>query len=250
MIRCAAIDAIGPITHGFTTRRADGANGFDVGGPDPGDERAAGARRRAARTVGLVAEPVLLRQVHGTRLVDASRRTDPEEADGVLWTGGVALASPAVRTADCVPLLLAHTSGRAVAAVHVGWRGVARGMASRVVEELDRRGFSPDQWIAAVGPAIGPCCYEVGEDVAGAVLQAVAGNGAEEILLRPVPGGRPRLDLGAAVVVQLRAAGLTREGIEVSPWCTRCEADLFHSYRRDGERAGRMLAMVGPRARP
>jgi YfiH family protein len=249
-IRSVILDAIPSLAHGFTTRRADGGDGFDAGGADPADLRSAAARRRAARALGLADEPVLLRQVHGARVVAVSAAREPEAADGAVWAEGSAAAAPAVRTADCVPVLLADAGGKAAAAVHAGWRGIAAGIVGEAVGALRRLGFHPESCRAAVGPAIGPCCYPVGDDVAEAVLAAVPVDGRAEVLSRPGPGATARLHLAGAVAMQLREAGVPAEAVSVAPWCTRCRADLFHSYRRDGEGAGRMLAVVGPRRRP
>lgn len=146
---------------------------------------------------------------------------------------------PAVQVADCVPLLLADRRGRAVAAVHAGWRGTAAGIARRVVQALGAHGIEPQELIAALGPSIGPCCYEVGEDVLAAVS---AGTGAPPDLL--APQGR-RLDLRLANRLQLQAAGLAPDRIHAAPWCTSCASELFYSYRRQGPRAGRLLACIG-----
>lgn len=146
----------------------------------------------------------------------------------------------AVVTADCVPVLIAAESPGAepaLAAVHAGWRGVASRIAPAAVERLGAR---PGAMAAWIGPAIGGCCYEVGEDVARRVA---AGAGAEGGFARPGPRGRPHVDLAAAVESQLRAAGVGR--IRRVDRCTRCDPDLW-SYRREGRAAGRNLAIIYP----
>ena len=136
-----------------------------------------------------------------------------------------------VATADCVPVVLG--AGDGVAAVHAGWRGVVAGVVDRAVGALAVAvGERP---VAAwIGPAIGPCCYEVGEDVASRVVAASATGVA-----RRGRGARPHLDLVAAVEIQLRGAGV--EAIERLGPCTRCAPELLYSYRRDGAAAGRNL---------
>jgi len=172
-----------------------------------------------------------LRQVHSARVVAAAPGSCGE-ADALVTTDrGLALL---VATADCVPVLLAAEA--AVAAVHAGWRGVAAGVVAAAVESLARHG-APHELVAWIGPAIGPCCYEVGPEVAAAVAAASAAE-----VMRAGARGRPHVDLGRAVALQLGAAGVTR--ITRLPWCTRCHGEWLWSYRRDGESAGRNLAAI------
>jgi polyphenol oxidase len=139
-----------------------------------------------------------------------------------------------VQTADCVPILL--VSGRAVAAVHAGWRGTASGVAAAAVREVGTRyGIDPGSLSAYVGPSIASCCYEVGGDV-GAQF-------AGEFLRRGC-GGKFRLDLKAANRSQLESAGIRPEKIHSVPLCTMCGGPTLASYRRDGRNAGRMIALV------
>ena len=107
------------------------------------------------------------------------------------------------------------------------------------VEALRAAGSRPDELLAAVGPGIGPCCYEVGDE-----LRAAFGEDGSEIF-RPGPRGRPHLDVRAANRRQLVAAGVRPERIEDVDECTYCRGDLYHSYRRDGPGAGRMISFVG-----
>jgi YfiH family protein len=142
-----------------------------------------------------------------------------------------------VRTADCVPILLVDPEKRAVAAVHAGWRGTVRNISARAVDRL--RGnyqTNPTDLLAVIGPAIGECCYEVGTEVA-------------EQFADLLPDRRqPRhIDLAEANRRQLAAAGLRNEAIEVGGLCTKCGAE-FHSWRRDAEASGRMVAAIGIRA--
>lgn len=148
----------------------------------------------------------------------------------------------AVVTADCVPLLLA--GGHRIAAIHAGWRGIAKSIVPAALARLDAAGgpgrARPGRArpvTAWIGPAIGPCCYEVGHDVAQEVIAAtseeiVAGGGR----------GRPRLDLVAAVRIQLRRGGVT--DVRVVESCTRCDERRLSSYRRDGAGAGRNVAVI------
>jgi len=122
----------------------------------------------------------------------------------------------------------------AIGAVHAGWRGSAANVAGAAAEALLGLTNDPESARAWLGPSIGACCYEVGGEVAARFTS--------EFLL--ADGGRHRLDLPAVVRSQLEAAGIQRERISPHPSCTMCGGDRFASFRRDGERAGRMIALV------
>lgn len=176
------------------------------------------------------------KQVHGAVILDVRDPGAPQEpADGAVSTRpGVAAA---VVTADCVPLLLAAEDGAAVAAVHAGWRGVAAG----VVEEGVRRlaAAAPGRaLVAAIGPAAGGCCYEVGPEVLEAVRPADA-------WVTPTHDGHARLDLRGVVRDRLLSLGLAERNIERVGPCTICSPP-WPSYRREGPRAGRILSFIAP----
>ena len=168
------------------------------------------------------------------------------EADAVYGTAAdPAETLAAVRTADCVPILLAGPGGRWVAAVHAGWRGTAGGIATKVVMELAKLGVPPIEWRAAIGPAIGRCCYEVSAEVAEQVART---SGADPSIPAEAPDKR-YLDLQEANRLQLAWSGLREDRIHVAPFCTSCRPDLFFSYRREGAAAGRQMALIGTAAR-
>ncbi len=171
------------------------------------------------------------KQVHGVRITEArTAREDLGECDGsVCFTDGLAIAAT---SADCVPILFAHRDGRGVAALHAGWRGTLAGASTELVRHLVARGEDPTQWCAAVGPAIGPCCYEVSTELAAEFTCEFVAMGDAVA----VPVDR-RLDLPAINAHQLRAAGVG--AVEVLRACTRCALDadgtpLYASYRREG----------------
>src|SRR5262249_20626840 len=138
----------------------------------------------------------------------------------------------AVKTADCIPVLLVDERHHAVAAVHAGWRGTVAGIVGRAIEAMgDRFGTAPVDLHAAIGPGIGKCCYEVGPEVAA--------HFGED--------GRAHIDLTAANHRQLLDAGVTCARIYASNLCTRCRPDEFHSFRRDKEAAGRLHSFAGIR---
>jgi YfiH family protein len=186
-----------------------------------------------------------LRQVHGRSVVDVDA---PDFVSGAAADAVVASATgrrtwaPAVRWADCVPLLLADPYGGAVAAVHAGWRGIVAGVVPAALRALGERGAGIPTVVAAVGPAVGSCCYEVGDDVAVEVARS-AGVEARDLTIGR--GSAVYLDLRRAVWSQLRLEGLSEGSIHIAPWCTACAAELFDSYRRLGAGAGRQMACIG-----
>jgi hypothetical protein len=230
--------------HGFTTRAGgvsappfDRLNLGGAVGDDPA--RVAENWRRLERATGLGFARV--RQVHGARVVHVGGPGQAEEeADAVLsMAEGIAAC---VSVADCVPVLLADPESGAVAAVHAGWRGTLARAAAAAVDALGRAaGAPPTRLLAAIGPSIGPCCYEVSEDVAERFSGVI---GADVVCAGP----RPRLDLWAANARVLVAAGLPADRIEVLGRCTSCERDVFFSHRREGGRTGRQMAFIAPRA--
>jgi YfiH family protein len=184
------------------------------------------------------------RQVHGVQVVSAAdcRAPLPPEADAVLSEEpGVPIG---VATADCVPILCASMGGNWVAAVHAGWRGLARGVVAASIDALRRRDPQAD-WIAVIGPHIGPCCYEVDDPVLDA-LRHELGDASVSATSTPTRPGHARIDLGALCEVALERAGVARIG-RLQDCCTRCDATRFHSYRRDGAHAGRLLHHVAAR---
>jgi YfiH family protein len=147
----------------------------------------------------------------------------------------------AVRVADCVPILLADRGCRVVAAVHAGWRGTAANVAAATVEAIAALGIPPADLVAAVGPSIGPCCYQVDAPVRTTFLTAHSHSDAWFTGDGP---GRWRLDLWRANGEQLAAAGIPPEAIHQARLCTADHPDWFYSFRREGAAAGRMVAGI------
>ncbi len=170
------------------------------------------------------------RQVHSDRAIVAAAG-ECGEADALI-TARVGLAL-SVATADCVPVVIA--GGDHLAAVHAGWRGIAASIVPKTLARLGGAG----PLIAWLGPAIGACCYEVGQEVADAVAAA---SGPEAVAAGKAPRSKPHLDLHRALAYQLERCGVTElRRVEA---CTRCHPEQLSSYRRDGERAGRNLAFA------
>jgi YfiH family protein len=217
-----ALDAVPGLVHGFEQRAPT----------ETRDE----SRARVSVALQASGRLLLLKQVHGADVVEAPWDGTPE-ADAALGAAPGWLLG--IQTADCLPVLLVDPKRRLVAAAHAGWRGTAAGIAARVVEALAVRGSRPEDLVAALGPGIGPCCYEVGDEV----YAAFGPSGAA--FFRPGPSGRLHLDVRAANARQLVDAGLRPEALHHVADCTRCHPDLYHSYRRDGQRSGRMISFVG-----
>lgn len=181
---------------------------------------------------------VTLHQVHSACVVanhgrPARREPGRESGDALLENlPGVAIG---IKTADCVPILLADPVKLAIAAVHAGWRGTAAFIVQAAVHAMASDfGTRPEDLYAAIGPAIGGCCFEVGPEVA-----------REFGVIAPGP---VHLDLRAINAKQLVASGVMQANISVSAECTKCQPAGYHSFRRDREAAGRMISWI--RIRP
>jgi YfiH family protein len=223
--RLPALAAIPGLVHGFEQHAPRGAQETHEEG-----------RARVAESLAGNGRLLLLKQVHGVRVVEAPWDGTPEADASIASSAGWLLG---IKTADCLPVLLVDPGRRSVAAAHAGWRGTAAGVVARAVAALVARGSRPGDLLAALGPGIGPCCYEVGDE-----LREAFGPSAEPFF-RPGPRGRPHLDVRAANVRQLQEAGLRPDSLHHVADCTRCRADLYPSYRRDGKGAGRMISFVG-----
>ncbi len=154
-----------------------------------------------------------------------------------------------VRIADCAPILVADRAGRAVAAVHAGWRGTAARAARAGVEAMRiRAGINPPDLIAAIGPSIRACCYEVGPELRDRFAAAGHDKAAIDRWFSKGKGDRWQLDVPRANRDQLEAAGVPSEQIFDSGLCTACHTDVFHSYRKTGPGAGRMIGVIRVKA--
>jgi YfiH family protein len=194
--------------------------------------------RRFADSLGYPELPIVrATQVHGSRVIVVSGAPAPRavvdagECDALVTAlPGVGLA---VQTADCVPVLLAADD--AIGAVHAGWRGASTDVAGKAVETFLALVSDPASAGAWIGPAIGPCCYEVGPEVAERFPRD---------FVRPLSGDRFLLDLPGVVRSQLERAGVRPENFTADPSCTRCGGDRYASWRRERDKAGRMIALV------
>lgn len=210
--------------HGFTTRAA-------------GDF----ARGKSMHSAHLPTPLFLAEQVHGIVVHEVCAG---DSVDAVAALQGDALiahdaAAVGIRVADCVPVLLADAHG--VAAVHAGWRGLAAGI---VRAGLTALGAAPERVLVALGPSIGPCCFEVDRSTAQAIAAA-----SSDACVHPAGDASKRsthaqVDLRTALETQLRALGVPLDHVERVGGCSRCDPVGFHSYRRDAAASGRMLGFV------
>ena len=188
----------------------------------------------------------LLRQVHGRTILVANgvSAADPRpEADGII-SDDPTLAL-VVRVADCAPILMADRRLGVVAAVHAGWRSTMQSIVPRAIEALSGTyGSRPGDLTVAIGPSLGSCCGEMGEEVVEAFRQAGHDAAFIDRWFARGPGRRPHFDLWQANIDQLMAAGVESQAIHLSGLCTRTHADQFHSYRAAGSAAGRMAAVI------
>lgn len=235
--------------HGFSLRTGGVSEGpfasLNLGrsvGDDP--DRVAENVRRFCDAIGASAERLYeTSQVHGRHVAIVRAPADIAsvraiEADALATREAVAVG---VRTADCVPILLADPRSGAVAAVHAGWRGVAARVIEAAVEALRDLGVDPRDLVAAIGPHIRPDAFEVGGDVAMKI--ADASYGAQVVIAREP---RPHVDLAKALRAQLAHLGVDR--VDDVGGCTLTEPARFFSHRRDAGRTGRHLAAIAPRA--
>ncbi len=192
---------------------------------------------------GLNSMPHRALQIHGQRILNCrgAGKMHPQQADILLSEDGSPVA---VRVADCTPILIADPLNKRCVAVHAGWRGTAQTVAAHAIEALQKAGGNPQTFIASIGPCIGLCCFEIGEETAAA-LSLCCDKAAKHMTQR---NGKYFADLAAINAQQLQKSGMQRQHIECiggqQENCTCCHAAQFFSYRRDGQRSGRHLAIV------
>lgn len=298
-LHCAPLAEIPWLVHAFGTRQG-GAIGpkpavqdsaVSAGGGKPATKQRS---RRFLQALGSDGYPLaMLRQMHsaivyrvspgtgnaslkyqlaGNHLPDAEPQPRARSGDALIASHSGMLLG--IRVADCVPVLLVDRQRRAVAVVHAGWRGALNRIAEKTAGEMCRMFNSrPQNLLAAIGPSIRKCCYEVGpevvDDFCGAFpageefFQRVAAKPEEmRMALRyqtlftlQAPPGHPaegplskvHLDLAAVASYQLEQAGIPPAQIYTADYCTACRTDLFYSYRKEGAVAGRMMAVIGMR---
>ncbi len=233
-LKCRPLNVV---AHGWTTRQ------LQLRGTPEG-ERAGWAA--IAEAVGLTPDAVVrLSQVHGAaaHVASAPDHCTPSADIALSRETGLVLT---VQVADCAPILAADRSGHVVAASHAGWRGTAADVAGVTVRALaDTFQVEADALSAAIGPCIGPCCYEVGEEL----IESFRSNGWTDADCRRWfirRGGTLFLDIWRANADQLERAAVPADRIFVSGLCTACHPDWFYSYRREGAGTGRLAGFIRP----
>jgi YfiH family protein len=272
-LQVPAFTAFPWLIHGFSTSQGgvsslDGAKVLNLGFTE-WDARENVQENRRAFQSALAADAfslVSLKQFHSDVVCGfSSAPKEPCSGDAAISNAPDLLLG--IQTADCVPILLLDPKKRAIAAVHAGWRGTLQRIVEKTIGRMKMEFKSnPGDLLAALGPAIGGCCYEVGTEVAAAFHSQFTNapdwfdelrTGDEPNPLQWLnqfpPGHQPppknvRLDLREANRAQLLLAGLNSQNIFVSDLCTACRPDLLFSYRKQGSESGRMMSVIGIRA--
>jgi YfiH family protein len=232
-----ALDKVPGMVHAFTTRRG-GLGARNDGIKQPDDWTA------VSQALGICIDRVVtVDQVHGENIVTVDdlnfRDVRTVHADALMTAvPGVAIG---IETADCVPVLLFDPQRPAAAAVHAGWKSTVKKIVQKAVHRMHEEfGSEPARLIAAIGPAIGPECYEVDEPVMGRVRDAFS---FWSEVSAPRGNGRWSLDLVKANKLELLQIGLAEQNVHALGLCTSCRRDLFYSFRAEG-RTGRMLSVI------
>jgi purine-nucleoside/S-methyl-5'-thioadenosine phosphorylase / adenosine deaminase len=186
-----------------------------------------------------------MRQVHGDAIIDVNDGALKDAGEADAMAAGAAGIFLGVLTADCVPILFSVRGRKLAAVAHAGWRGSLAGIAAKMVRHLKEcYGADPGAIEAALGPTIGPCCYEIGEDVSRPLMQKW-GRVAEAAL--EARNGKQFLDLRELNRRVLEGVGVPSSQIFIAGPCTACAAEDFFSYRRDKKQTGRQLSFIGCR---
>jgi hypothetical protein len=235
-LHATALDRVAP--HIFTTRERA------FRGPDASADYAQLAKHLEAPDSAVVT----VSQVHGRAVLTVRPGLaieGPTDADAIVSFDPDRVI--AVRVADCVPILIGDRGGRAVAAIHAGWRGTCAGVAGEAVGAMKDAGIDPGSLVAALGPSIGACCYQVDDRVRTAFLGMTPDAAA---WFEEDGPGRWRLDLWRANADQLRDVGVRADAIHVARLCTAHHPETCFSFRLEGPATGRMAAAIrlaGPR---
>jgi YfiH family protein len=272
ILQVPALTKLPWLLHGFSTRpggisHLDGEKVLNLGFTDwDTRENVLENRRRLQSALGASdLQLIALKQIHSDviHLIEAAPQEPCKGDASATNRPGLLLG---VQTADCVPILLVDPKKRAIAAIHAGWRGTLARIAEKAIGQMQMHfATNPAGLLAAIGPSIGPCCYEVGTEVATQFQSQFADapdwfdkfrtgdepNPVQWLNMMP-PGHQPppknvHLDLKKANRAQLLATGLPPQNIFTSDLCTACRPDLLFSYRKQGSQSGRLLSVIGIR---
>lgn len=235
--------------HGFPTRHGGVSTGLRSSlnlGFRWGDDLALVEENRRLLAVHEGYDPadlVVTKHVHGTEVWRVGEPLpEPPEFDGLVSdVPGKVLGAFA---ADCIPVVFADPEARICGACHAGWRGTVAGVGRNVVQRMTELGADPARIRVALGPSIGPCCFEVGPEVVQAFHDAL-GELPGLVVAGPV---KEHINLRVAMRSILEAAGVAPDHIDDTPPCTKCNPDRFFSYRRDGREGGVHMGFIGLRA--
>lgn len=242
-----------PATHGVFARNGGVSRPpfatLNLGLHTGDDAHAVVANRKAAlATLGLsLDDAVAAEQVHGERVaeVGASHRGMGafEYASAVRGVDALITSAKGVALfgyfADCLPVLISDRQGAWIGLAHAGWKGSVLGIASNAVRALKSRGVGAERLRVALGPCIGPCCYEVGDEVALAFQERYGDS-----VVKRTRSGKRSVDLTLANTLALIAEGVAPDSIIQSRLCTACRTDLFFSHRVEGPQTGRIAAVI------
>jgi len=225
------------VRHFFGTRRHAVHLAYEVGTPAPAQE---------IEGVGRSFWILSVKQVHGTDALVVDRALTSSDRFSGGWDAlvtdqrGIMVA---VRTADCVPVLMHDSKRKIVAAVHAGWRGAVAGIVGKTIAVMESQfGTVPDHVQVSIGPSAGVCCYEVDQTVLDKLPEACPDY---QRVVRGQRGGKAHLDLKMLIREQARNAGIQQNSITCVNLCTICHEDLFFSYRREGKVIGTMVSAIG-----
>ncbi|MBM4139695.1 MAG: peptidoglycan editing factor PgeF [Nitrospira sp.] len=225
------------VRHFFGTRRHAVHLAYEVGTPAPAQE---------IEGVGRSFWILSVKQVHGTDALVVDRALTSSDRFSGGWDAlvtdqrGIMVA---VRTADCVPVLMHDSKRKIVAAVHAGWRGAVAGIVGKTIAVMESQfGTVPDHVQVSIGPSAGVCCYEVDQTVLDKLPEACPDY---QRVVRGQRDGKAHLDLKMLIREQARNAGIQQDSITCVNLCTICHEDLFFSYRREGKVIGTMVSAIG-----
>lgn len=248
-LHCKALDEIGFNKHCFTTRLGGVSSGYlssmNLSFSREDRKTVLENYRRIKEAVGFSGTFALTDQQHTDTVMRVDKVQNGFEVVGKAVDGlvtnvlGITLT---VFVADCVPVIIADPVTRAVACVHSGWRGTAAMITSKAVSKMvSEYGSDPKTLVAAIGPCIGECCYEVGHDVLDGFCEI---NPNAQTFFKPKPDGKFMLDLNGANRAVLEMAGLLKDNIHVSNECTCCKNELYFSHRATKGKRGNLAAMI------
>ena len=246
-VHSSLLSAVAGITHGFSTRYGGVSKGPYTSlnlahHVDDNPEHVEANSERALSVLGVANKKIIrLEQVHGASLVQITQESANQvfSADGC-WSEDSHFVL-CIMVADCLPVLLTDRQGSFVAAVHAGWRGTADRIIANMVDTLVATGREAKDFIVALGPAIGPCCFEID----GLVAEKLRASTSEGLGLdRGGESGKYMANLWEINMQQLLSCGVPSEGIDVVRECTKCSKN-YYSYRRDRGITGRQAGLIG-----